>query len=171
MIPAADLANLREYLREVAVKRGEFKLSSGQQSDVYVDVRQAALHPLGQRFIQTVLFEAIRVYTEVEQVGGLETGAIPLVCSVVKWWNGFYVRKQAREYGLGNRIEGQFAADARTIIVDDVVTTGESVFDALRVLDEFHTPVDAVIAIVDRAERPVEFGVPYQPIFKLEELV
>jgi orotate phosphoribosyltransferase len=93
-------------------------------------------------------------------VGGLEIGAYPIATAVsdALFCEGhgdaraFVVRKEPKKHGLQRHIEGDVRAGDRTIIVDDVITTGSSTLDAYRHAKEAGLQVLKIVAIVDREE-------------------
>jgi len=113
----------------------------------------------------------------VDCVGGLETGAVPivqsLVCAEAGPTHGFFVRKRARRHGLKGKIEGNFDPGRPVVIVDDVTTTGESVLKAVRAVQHFGGIVAKVVAVVDRgaggSERVRRLGLTYEALFKLDD--
>jgi orotate phosphoribosyltransferase len=84
-------------------------------------------------------------------------GAIPLLTSALYYareqgvvWEGFFVRKEAKAHGLQKRIEGVLPKDGPVVLVEDVVTSGESLLDAYRALLTAGVPVAGAIVLVDR---------------------
>mgnify|MGYP001627052387 FL=1 len=61
-------------------------------------------------------------------------------------------RKQAKEYGTGNRIEGTLAEDEEGVGLEDIATTGRSAVDAVEALREAGAVVNRVLVVVDREE-------------------
>ena len=142
---------LFHLLIEHSVRWGDFTLSSGKKSDLYVDVRATALHPEGSLEIaKAALWELL---PEVEALGGVELGAVPVVGSVITlnqlWirdgsdagrsapWEqgrtlpGFIVRKQAKEHGTKSKIENCPPEGTPVCIIEDVTTTGGSLERAI----------------------------------------
>src|SRR6201993_5207560 len=109
---------------------GEFRLSSGETSDYYIDCRTTTLDAKGSGLTGEVFLEEIRKRGwKAQGIGGVTMGADPIVVavSVVSGeLNGFLVRKAEKQHGTGQRIEGFREKGARVVIVDDVCTTGAS---------------------------------------------
>ncbi|MCI4346232.1 MAG: orotate phosphoribosyltransferase [Thermoplasmata archaeon] len=134
-----------------AVKFGDFTLTSGRKSDVYVDVKQAWTHP--DRLATLAHALAGRVRGE-EFLAGMELGAVPLVVATALETHLPIVvlRKAAREHGTGQRVEGSVRPGARGLLLEDVVTTGGSVAASVELLRAEGAIVERVVAVIDREE-------------------
>ncbi len=138
-----------------------FVLASGVVSPCYVDCRALLAHPDARWLAARLACAAIRD-VPCEAVGGMEIGAIPLATAISDYafaaqpsrtLRTFTVRKAAKEHGLGKRIEGMVEADDRVIIVDDVLTSGQSILHALRAAGEAKLRATHALVIVDRQEQ------------------
>ena len=136
----ADLPAKRQRLREIIRDRSllqdrGFVLSSGRSSNFFFDMKRTLLDPEGAGLVADLLFDMIRG-EDVDAVGGLETGAIPIVALLcARSWpekpiTGFFVRKEAKGHGTDQRIDGLLDPGARVILFEDVTTTGGSVMQA-----------------------------------------
>lgn len=146
---------LREIVEKKAVLRGEFTLSSGLKTNTYFDLKLATLDPEGVYLIGTKVFEIIN--GKVEAIGGLSLGADPIVVAVAlishiekKPIPAFIVRTETKEHGTQRRIEGYLPKAGKVAIVDDVVTTGGSLFRAIEAAEAEGCQVVKVIALLDR---------------------
>lgn len=185
-MPAAesDRARLLALLRERALMRESVVLSSGKRSSYYVDARQVLLDPEGAALAGRLGYAALRGH-ELSAVGGLTLGADPLVCAVsaAAWldgnrWTGFFVRKEAKRHGLQNWIEGPFIEEGTPVaIVDDTLTTGGSVLDAIQKARKAGGVVAAALVVIDREEGGREAieaelqGAPLYALFGASELL
>lgn len=151
MTDEIDLEVRRLLLESGAVRFGEFTLTSGKKSDVYADVKKAWGRPDRLRAIARAL---ARKAGDAEQLAGIELGAVPLVVATALESGLPYavVRRAAREHGTGRRLEGEIRAGARCLLIEDVVTTGGSVAEGVRVLRDAGLRVDRVLTVVDREE-------------------
>jgi orotate phosphoribosyltransferase len=133
-----------------AVRFGEFELSHGGTSNYYVDKYLFETDP---HCLQLVA-EAFAERVDDETLAGVALGAVPLVAvtSVELGQPYVVVRKRAKEYGTGNRIEGRFEAGERVVVLEDIATTGRSALDAVEALREAGAVVDRVLVVVDREE-------------------
>ena len=166
---------LKKLLIETgAVKTGEFTLSSGKKSDLYVDCRKVTLHPRGAKLIGKIILEKIKGL-KVDAVGGLTLGADPIIGAVVTLSDipGFIVRKKAKEHGTGQKIEGLIQKGWNVLIVEDVATTGASALQAIEAAEAAGAKVVKVISVVDREEGAAQAlkAYDFDPVLTRSELV
>jgi len=133
-----------------AVKFGEFELSHGGTSEYYVDKYLFETDPHCLELIAEAFAEEIRE----EKLAGVALGAVPLVAvtSVETGLPYVIARKQAKEYGTGNRIEGRLSEGEEVVVLEDIATTGKSALDAVEALREAGAVVNRVLVVVDRQE-------------------
>lgn len=151
-------AHLIELLREHSVRFGDFTLSSGEKSRLYIDCRATTMHAEGQFLVGHLAWELIEASgLDPKAVGGLTMGADPVASAVAytSWLAGspvhaFSVRKKPKEHGTGRRIEGVFESGDRVVVLDDVVTSGGSVLEACDAVKAAEGEVLAVLAVVNR---------------------
>jgi orotate phosphoribosyltransferase len=163
----ADISATRSRLIEVVKKRSfstgtETKLVSGRSTTFYFNMKPTMLDPEGGHLIATLILDALEG-SDVDLIGGLEMGAVPLavavaVSSQIKGWplRAFFVRKQAKEHGARKLVEGLAPGETlegkRVAILEDVTTTGGSSMKAIEALRAEGALIDRVITIVDRLE-------------------
>jgi len=146
-----DQQSLVDVLRRSgAVRYGEFELSHGGTSDYYVDKYAFETDPESLSVVAAAFADRVGDHT----LGGVALGAVPLVAvTSVEAGNPYVVvRKAAKEYGTGNRIEGSFEAGEEVVVIEDVATTGQSAVDAVEALREAGASVSRVLVVVDREE-------------------
>lgn len=157
-----------------AFKTGDFTLSSGKKSNIYIDCRKITLHPQGSRLIAKIILEKINGL-KVDAIGGLTLGADPITSSVVALSDipGFIVRKKEKEHGTKQKIEGIIEPGFNVVVVEDVATTGSSALQAIEAVEAFGAKVVKVISVVDREEGAgtVLKKYDFDPILKKSELV
>jgi len=175
-----DKSELIELIHKHALKFGEFKLASGQIAPFYLDCRKLTLTGEGANMVAAgILAELADDWPHA--VGGMAIGADPITAAVITcaWQQGrelrgFIVRKEAKDHGTGQQVEGPVRPGDNAIIVEDVVTTGGSSLNAVQCARNFGLHVDRVIAIVDRenggAERFKSIGIELTSLVKLSEL-
>jgi len=174
---------LRDLIVELCVERRPVTLSSGKQSDFYLDLRRLLMRPRGLRLAGELTLAKLMVGPWVDAVGGMAVGAVPLVAAVLAAAAhhdpapklvGFFVRKEAKKHGLGNRLEGAFAPGQTVALVEDTTTTGGSTLDALDAVTEAGGKVARVLCLVDRGEGAAEAfaarGVTLEPLFTRSDL-
>jgi orotate phosphoribosyltransferase len=170
---------LFNLLKERSFRKGSFKLASGKLSDYYIDARTTAVCSEGAYLIGEAIFQHIKDLN-IDAIGGLETGAIPLTTAAViachrhgRSMEGFWVRDKAKGHGTKKIIEGRLKEGARVVIVDDVITTGGSAQKALAEVKQVGCEVVLVLALVDREEGAEasfrQDGVAYRPIFTIRD--
>jgi len=142
-----------------SARRGKFTLASGRQSTLYIDARLTTMSPDGLALIGRLGLARIRELWQADSVGGLTLGADPIsyAISYASSQDGvpvraFTVRKEAKAHGTGKLIEGPFRPGDRTVIIEDVITTGSSALRAISAVREAGGTVQGVLALVDREE-------------------
>lgn len=171
MSRAPDLA-LR--IREAALLEGDFVLSSGERSNVYVDKYLFSTEPTLLRDVAGAL--ASQIPGDVERLAGVELGAVPLVVATALSTGLPYVivRKSAKEYGAsaGKGIEGTFQEGEKLALIEDVVTTGTQAVRAARNLDEAGVEVVTIVAVLDRREERAGKlgGFPFRALLRMDDL-
>lgn len=152
-------------------------LSSGKESDYYVDLRRATLHHRASRLIGA-LMRQLTADWDYAAVGGLTLGADPVATSIMhaagRPIDAFVVRKSAKAHGMQRLIEGFDVAGQRVLVVEDTSTTGASPLTAVRAVREAGGQVVGVATVVDRATGAAEIieaeGVPYRSVLGLADL-
>src|SRR3954451_5408613 len=149
---------LLELFKARAVAFGDFTLASGKKSRYYINSKKVLFHGEAIALLGELLYDATRDL-DIHAVGGLEVGAIPMATAAVlrfqqagRTLEGFFVRKQAKVHGSQERVEGRVNAGDRVVIVDDVLTTGESVVQAIEAVEAVGAKVLRVVCIVDRLQ-------------------
>ena len=156
---AWENAGVNRYCQEKGIVVDDIRLSSGEKSEFYYDLKSVSLDPEAIDIIGDLLLEEIVLkYRKVKSVGGLASGAIPLVTAVVmkssnniEGINGFFVRKERNPHGLQNIIEGKIIPPV--VIVDDVMTIGGSIRLAIDAMREEGFNVEGVFTVLDREEK------------------
>jgi orotate phosphoribosyltransferase len=159
---AEDRARLLALLTNLAYEKRKVVLSSGRESDFYIDTKQASLSAEGHyRIGRLVLAEIDKQFAAAQAVGGITMGADPIASatSLTSWLQGralpaFYVRKEPKGHGTNQWVEGKkgLPAGAKVVVVEDVVTTGASTLKAVERCRAEGLEVLGVVALVDREE-------------------
>jgi orotate phosphoribosyltransferase len=158
----------------------QLTLSSGRASNYYVDCKRTLYLPRGAYFAGELVLELVKA-AGVEQIGGMAAGAIPVTDAVIAAayrggveLRGFFVRKETKQHGLQQMIEGAFRPGLKTAVIDDTITTGGSSLQAVAAMREAGANVIAAIALVERGEGAVEAfaraGLMYSWVFTAEEV-
>jgi orotate phosphoribosyltransferase len=179
-----DLTILREKLLDLfcqlAYQEGDFVLSSGQRSSYYINGKQVTLHPQGALALARLLLPLLPEDTQA--VAGLTLGADPIVSavSVVSVYENrgipaLIIRKEAKGHGTMAYIEGpSLPPGAKVVVLEDVVTTGQSALKAVERLQAAGYTVDRVISLIDRLQGGGELyqsvGLEFVALFTIEDL-
>ncbi len=184
-----DLNRMRQRLKELLLNKsyreGRIKLTSGKESDFYIDGKQTTLDAEGAYLCGVLLYDLISSQEEkIDAVGGMTLGADPLVTavSIVSFMEGsslpaFIVRKEPKSHGTENYIEGKdnLAGGARVALLEDVVTTGGTLLQVIERVKSQGFAVGLVATIVDRQEGGSEAlaakGYKLLSLFTREELL
>lgn len=174
---------LKRLLLERSVRFGNFTLSSGASSTYYIDARRTTMSAEGQVLVGQVGFQVVQESDlNPTHIGGLTMGADPISYAIAHRshleglpLDGFSVRKEAKHYGTGNRIEGGLDMSSRCLLIEDTLTTGKSTLSAVEALREHGVTLVGVLALVDRSENAEQLfrekGLPLLSIFRVEELI
>ena len=148
--------DLIHHIKSKAVVHGKVTLSSGKESDYYIDLRRVTLDAVAAPIIGRVMLE-LTAHLNYEAVGGLTLGADPVATAMMhqaaiqgRLLDSFVVRKAEKTHGLQRRIEGPDVSGRRVLAVEDTSTTGGSVLTAVAALREAGAIVVGVAVIVDR---------------------
>ena len=154
-------ALLMEIILEKSFQYSEkpiFKLVSGGVSNFYFNCKPTMLDPEGKELIGRLIFSTIRDL-EVAGIGGLELGSVPIssAVSLISQLEGqpikeFIVRKEKKDHGIPAKVEGEFVAGEKVVVVDDVITTGGSTIKAIEAVQKLGLEVSKVVVLVDREE-------------------
>jgi orotate phosphoribosyltransferase len=169
---------LRAALLEHAYLEGDFVLRSGKRSRYYLDkyrfeTRPDLLRALGARIAAGVHEHA----PDATRLAGPELGAVALAAaaSLESGLPFLIVRKAAKEYGTGKRLEGPFEEGEVVCLVEDVVTSGGALLEAVEALREAGLAVNTAVCVVDREEGGAAAlarqAVRLRPVFRAGELL
>jgi orotate phosphoribosyltransferase len=155
---AVDRETLVGLLARLSYRKGTFRLASGRESDFYVDVKQTVFRAEGSRAVGELICDRLQAHG-ITLVGGMAVGAVPLVSIALSAaagrgyeLDGFFVRKDVKDHGTAQKIDGRFRADARIALVEDVVTTGASTLMAIDAVEASGGKVALIVTVVDREE-------------------
>jgi orotate phosphoribosyltransferase len=151
---------LIRLLAERSAKQGQFTLASGKQSNFYIDARLTTMSPEGLSIIGPLGVVAIRKSGwNVDAIGGLTLGADPISYAISyasassdRPLRAFTVRKEVKSHGTGKLIEGPLKSGDRVIVIEDVITTGDSALRAIEAVRNAKASVSGLLALVDREE-------------------
>jgi orotate phosphoribosyltransferase len=182
-------AELRELLKKRSIFHGDFTLASGAKSTYYIDCRLTTMDPGGAWLIGQLMHSMIRQQeaarkVQLDAVGGLTMGADPVALAIAMFsfsvkdarpLQAFSVRKSPKGHGQTRLIEGNFKKGQTVVVIDDVVTRGESTITAIKAVLQEGGKVPFVAVLVDRQEGGREkieaMGYPVAALFQRDELL
>jgi orotate phosphoribosyltransferase len=172
---------LMEIIQKNAIVFQDVQLFSKMKSQYYYDIKRISLQKEGAHLLAELMLSEIYKYGP-KSVGGMEMGAVALVTAVVikstmdgkyeKALNGFFIRKEAKGYGLQKRVEGNMIPPV--VIVDDVITSGKSVMDSIEAVNAEGVTPKGVVCVIDREEAGTlnvlkQNNIKYSSLFKHSE--
>ncbi len=136
-----------------AIQFGEFKLKSGQTSSVYMNLRKIISYPAILR--RSLMQCGSLVHSQhFELVCGVPYTALPIATCLSLEHNIPMImrRKEKKEYGTKQMIEGEFKPGQRCLIIEDVITTGGSIIETALELESAGVQIKDVVALIDREQ-------------------
>ena len=167
----ADKDELRDIVRTRSYRFGKYTLSSGQESNIYFNMKPTMMIPRGGQLAARAFLDiAERVHAE--YVGGLEMGAVPVIGTMIglsaeynRPIRAVFVRKEPKTHGTREVIEGLSSGESlegrRVLVVDDVATSGKSFLKAIEEIRHVGGLVTDAACIVDRDEGAAELLTKY----------
>ena len=150
-----DTAALAQAIRDAALLEGDFVLRSGKRSSYYLDKYRFGTRPDLLGVLGAAIAVAVSEHEpEAVRLAAPELGAVPLAAAAAleSGLPFVIVRKEAKEYGTANRIEGAFEPGECVCLVEDVVTSGGAAIEAVEALREAGLRVSNAVCVVDREE-------------------
>ena len=178
----ADKSELFRLLKTQAFFKGKFILSSGKESDFYLDARLVTLSAAGAYLTARIMLDMI-AQDQPDAIGGPTLGADPMVGAIASLShqagrpiNTFIIRKQPKAHGKQQQVEGPLLKEgASVVIIDDVATTGKAFVESIEVLQKMNIKIKKAICVIDRGEGASEalakYKVPLESIFTISEFL
>jgi orotate phosphoribosyltransferase len=139
------------------IKFGDFTLASGKSSSYYVDLRLVPSYPhefrMMVKYLENQITEDIGL-DNFESIVSVPTGGLVIASALAIETVRplIYVRSKPKDYGTSKSVEGKIHEGMKVVMIDDVATTGGSVVNAIKSLNEVNVPVKDAYVIVDRME-------------------
>lgn len=185
MTRPAHEQRLFELIKARSFATGDFTLASGKKSNLYFNTKPTMMVAEGSHLCARAFFDRL-VAENIDYIGGLEMGAVPLAAATAAYSftqnkpiNAFFVRKKAKDYGAKQLVEGMAPGESlkgkRVAIAEDVTTTGGSALQAIEAARADGAEVDLLISILDREEGAVDLlkqhNVRLVSVFKASDFV
>jgi orotate phosphoribosyltransferase len=167
---------IEAFFSEGAILFGHFILTSGKESDYYINVKKLIANPKALKLIARLMAEKAReAGIDFDRVAGPELGAVPIATALALETGKplVIVRKKPKGHGTGSQIEGEVNPGERILLVEDVTTTGGSVLRAAGIIEKLGAEVAAISVVVDReegAEEKIGERYTFLPLVRVSEL-
>ncbi len=172
-----DLTQLALTLYDIgAVRLGQFKLHSGRMSPIYLDLRLLVSYPQAMR-VATAMYRRVLESLDFDLVAATPLAGLPIGTAICLEMDVplVYPRKTAKSYGTGKSIEGVWEVGQTAVVVDDLVTSGDSIMQAITPLKAAGLQVRDAVVLVDRQQGGVEalheLGYTLHTVIKLDHLL
>ena len=149
-------------IRSKALKIGDYTLASGKKSPYYVDLRQAISDPIAMDWIANALARIVANEIgrkKVDRIMGVPTAGVPFATIVSQKLAipMLYYRKERKEHGVRKKVEGEMERNDRIVLIDDLITTGQSVIEAAEAAREQGGIVSELVVLLDREQNGIDY--------------
>lgn len=156
--PEPDLEQFALSLFEIgAVRLGQFQLHSGRTSPIYLDLRMLVSHPATLR-MATAVYTTLLANLEYDLLAAAPMAGLPLGTALCLALDRplIYPRKTAKSYGTGKGIEGAYQIGETAVVIDDLITSGDSILQANAALKAGGLQINDAVVLIDRQQGGME---------------
>lgn len=163
---------IRDLYSIGAIKIGEFVLKSGLPSKIYFDLRSIISYPTILKQVSEIIWEKIKLYP-FDFICGVAYTGIPIATCIAieQHCPMLMLRKEKKNYGTKQHIEGAYQTNQTCIVIDDVITTGTSIIETSHQLVASGLVVTDAIALVDRSTSKIHTEINLHSVFTLNEIL
>lgn len=136
-----------------AIRFGRFRLHSGRESRIYIDLRLLVSFPQALREA-TAAYRTALDQLEYDLLAATPLAGLPIGTALCLDTDKplIYPRKTAKSYGTGKNIEGQWSVGQTVVVVDDLVTSGDSILETIATLKAAGLKVHDAVVLIDREQ-------------------
>jgi len=136
-----------------AIRFGRFRLHSGRESRIYIDLRLLVSYPQALREA-TAAYRVALDQLEYDLLAATPLAGLPIGTALCLDTDKplIYPRKTAKSYGTGKNIEGQWSVGQTVVVVDDLVTSGDSILETIATLKAAGLKVHDAVVLIDREQ-------------------
>jgi len=165
-----------ELFQSGCIKFGSFTLASGKQSPIYIDLRRVVSYPNLFKMVAQVYTDIVKTL-KFDHIASVPYAALP-TGSVVAWKLNrslIYPRKEVKQHGTGQTVEGSFQPGQTAVLLEDVITSGGSIVSVAESLRQAGLVVNDVIVLVDREQggraKMAEIGLDLHTVMTIHEVL
>jgi orotate phosphoribosyltransferase len=165
-----------ELYRIGSLQFGEFKLKSGMISPIYIDLRLLVSYPQFLEQIAQLMWDKVS-HRHYDRVCGVPYTALPIATALSLSHDLPMVmrRKEVKDYGTKKVIEGSFEQGHNCLLIEDLITSGASIFETIEPLEKEGMQVTDIVVLLDRCQggkkRIEERGYRLHSILQIDELL
>ncbi len=136
-----------------AIRLGRFTLHSGIVSPIYIDLRLLVSYPRALQEV-AVAYAALLEALSFDILAAYPYAALPIGTAIAlhSGWPLVYPRKTAKEYGTGKQVEGSWEVGQTAVVIEDLITTGDSILRAIASLKAVGLQVHDAVVLIDREQ-------------------
>lgn len=149
-----------------AIMKGHFKLTSGRHSDTYIEKFRLLENPIA---LDKICLTMANKYNEdnIDLVVGAAIGGILLSGGVGKHLNCKHIFSERVDGSMDFRRGFTVEENSNVLIVEDIVTTGGSIIELIKLLSYYNVNIKGIVCLVDRSNKKLDFGFPFISLLKL----
>ena len=159
-----------------AVQFGRFRLHSGRESRIYIDLRLLVSFPAALRQA-TAAYAGVLAALDYDLLAATPLAGLPIGTALCLHLDKplIYPRKTAKSYGTGKNIEGRWSIGQTVVVIDDLITSGDSVLETIASVKAAGLHVHEAVVLIDREQGGREMlaaqGYRVHPVMTLRQML